>query len=234
MMKINIKGPIIPSSYRDVYQWLGMEATSPIDITEALEKADGKDVEVEINSGGGSVFAGSEIYTALKSYKGQVMVRIVGIAASAASVIAMAGDLVAMSPTAQIMIHNSSASAEGDYRDMDHTSSMLKNVNKTIASAYRLKTKLKEEDLLSLMDNETWMTSKQAKEMNFIDEIMFEDEFDAVASIGSSNVLPKEIVNKIRNILVEDKPKEPVIDQEKEREIENQLKELDLILELSR
>lgn len=231
-MKINVKGPIIPSSYRNVYQWLGMEATSPIDVSEALERAKGKDVEVEINSGGGSVFAGSEIYTALKSYKGQVTVKIVGIAASAASVIAMAGDLVVMSPTAQIMIHNSSAMAEGDYRDMEHTSTMLKNVNKTIASAYRIKTKLREEELLSLMDNETWMTSQQAKEMNFIDEIMFEDELDAVASIGSPNILPKEVINKLRNVLADDKPIDLPVNDDKEKEIENQLKELDLILEL--
>lgn len=249
-MKINVKGPIVPSSNGWIYKWLGIEATSPADVNNILNSLDGEDVEVEINSGGGSVFAGSEIYTALKSYKGNVTVKIVGIAASAASVIAMAGNKIMMSPTAQIMIHNSSASTQGDYRDMDHASGMLKNVNKTIANAYRIKTKLKEEELLSLMDNETWMTSQQAKEMNFIDEIMFEEEFDAVANIDSSGMLPQSVIDKLRSVLTE-KQQEQSLDDEvdllensisdleddikndnKEIEVINKLKELDLILEL--
>ena len=108
-MKINIKGPIVRDNEAWIYDYFEMESTSPKKIQSELDKANGQSIDVDINSGGGSVFAGSEIYTAIKSYKGDVTVRIVGLAASAASVIAMAGKKVMMSPTAQLMIHNVSA-----------------------------------------------------------------------------------------------------------------------------
>lgn len=197
-MKVKIKGPIISNSDAWIYEWFGIEATSPSMVDKAIEKANGEDLEVEINSGGGSVFAGSEIYTALKSYKGNVTIKIVGLAASAASVIAMAGKKVTMSPTAQMMIHNVSSCAEGDYREMEHTAEILKNANNTIANAYRLKTGKEQDELLSLMNKETWMTAQKAKELGFIDEVMFED-IQLVASTSYSGLLPAEVINKIRN-----------------------------------
>lgn len=197
-MKVKIKGPIISNSDVWIYEWFGIEATSPSMVDKVLEKANGEDLEVEINSGGGSVFAGSEIYTALKSYKGNVTVKIVGLAASAASVVAMAGKKVLMSPTAQMMIHNVSSRAAGDYREMEHTAEILKSANDTIANAYRLKTGKTQEELLRLMDNETWMTAQKAKELGFIDEIMFED-LQLAASTSYSGLLPPEVINKIRN-----------------------------------
>ena len=206
-MKVNIKGPIVGNSDAWIYEWFGIEATSPSMVDKAIEKANGEDLEVEINSGGGSVFAGSEIYTALKSYKGNVTVKIVGLAASAASVIAMAGDKVMMSPTAQMMIHNVSSRAEGDYRDMEHTADVLKNADNTIANAYRIKTGKTQEELLALMDNETWMTAQKAKELGFIDEVMFED-IQLAASTSYSGLLPPEVINKIRNTI-----KSPNVDE---------------------
>lgn len=197
-MKINIKGPIISNSDAWIYEYFGIEATSPNAVNKVVEKANGEDLEVEINSGGGSVFAGSEIYTVLKSYKGSVTVKIVGLAASAASVIAMAGKKIMISPTAQIMIHNVSSCAAGDYREMEHTAEILKNTNKTIANAYRLKTGKAQEELLSLMDKETWMTAQKAKELGFVDEIMFE-ELQFAASTSYSGLLPTEVINKMRN-----------------------------------
>ena len=212
-MKINIKGPIVSNSDAWIYEWFGIEATSPNMVSKALEKANGEDIEVEINSGGGSVFAGSEIYTAIKSYKGNVVVKIVGLAASAASVIAMAGKRVIMSPTAQIMIHNVSSRASGDYRDMEHTAEVLRNANDTIANAYRIKTGKTQEELLALMDKETWMTAEKAKELGFIDEIMFENDLQLVASTDFSGMLPPEVINKIRNTI-----KNPLNSQNKENE----------------
>ncbi len=212
--KINVKGPIVSNSDAWIYEWFGIEATSPQKVNNALEKANGEDIEVEINSGGGSVFAGSEIYTALKSYKGNVIVKIVGLAASAASVIAMAGNKVMMSPTAQIMIHNVSSRAEGDYRDMEHTADVLKNADNTIANAYRIKTSKTQEELLALMDKETWMTADKAKELGFVDEIMFENDSQLVASTDYSGMLPPEVINKIRNTL-----KNPDIDMNNDSDI---------------
>ena len=207
MKKINIKGPIISSSEQWIYDWLEIEATSPKKVNDALSNIlNNEDVEVEINSGGGYVFEGSEIYTALKSYPGNVTVKVVGFAASAASVIAMAGNKVMMSPTAQMMIHNASSVVAGDYRDMNHESKVLKNVNQTISNAYRIKTGMEEEELLNMMDEETWLTPQQAKEKGFIDEIMFENDMQFVASKASSPLLPQEVVNKLRNE-IQDKQK---------------------------
>lgn len=203
-VKINIKGPIISSSNQWIYDWLGIEATSPKVVNEQLEKAkaSGEDVEVEINSGGGSVCAGSEIYTALMSYAGKVTTKIVGLAASAASVIAMAGDAVLMSPTAQMMIHNVSTRTEGDYRQMEHTAEVLKNANRTIINAYKLKTGMSDEELQALMDKETWMVAQQALEYKFIDEIMFQDDnLQLVAYFNQAVMLPQEAIDKIKSIV---------------------------------
>ena len=199
--KVNVKGPIVSSDESWIYDWFGIENTSPKSVNKAIEEANGDELEVEINSGGGSVFAGSEIYTALRSYQGNVTVKIVGLAASAASVIAMAGKKVVMSPTAQMMIHNVSSRASGDYRDMEHTAEILKNANETIANSYRLKSGMSQEELLAMMDKETWMTADKAKEYGLIDEVMFENQIQLVASTGYSGLLPNEVINKMRNKL---------------------------------
>lgn len=200
MAKVNIKGPIVSDNDGRIYEWLGIKATYPKIVNDAIDKANGEDLEVIINSGGGSVFAASEIYTALKSYMGNVTVKIVGMAASAASVIAMAGKKVMMTPTGQMMIHNVTTYAEGDYRDMEHTADILKTANDTIANAYRLKSGKTQEELLALMDDETWMDAKKAKELGLIDEIMFED-VQLAASAGYSGLLPPEVINTVRNKL---------------------------------
>lgn len=206
MKKVSVKGAIIQSGDQWIYDWFGMDATSPKSVNDAIVEANGDDLEVEINSGGGDVFAGSEIYTTLKSYSGNVTTKIVGLAASAASVIAMAGNNILMSPTGQMMIHNVSTRSSGDYRDMQHASDVLKNANTTIANAYRLKTGMSEADLLNMMNQETWLTPQQALENKFIDEIMFSNgQVDLVASI-QSNLLPIEVIEKMRNSKMQSNP----------------------------
>jgi ATP-dependent protease ClpP protease subunit len=200
--KVSIRGPIVSSNEQRIYEWFGIEATSPKSVMNVINSAEGDDLEVEINSGGGSVFAGSEIYTALKSYTGNVTVKIMGIAASAASVIAMAGKKIIMSPTSQMMVHNVSTIASGDHRDMNHMSDVLKGANETIANAYRIKSGKTQEELLELMDNETWLTPAKAVEMGLADEIMFE-ELNLVADIGG--MLPQAVIEKVKNLITEDK-----------------------------
>ncbi|MCR8978651.1 head maturation protease, ClpP-related [Brevibacillus laterosporus] len=186
--KIMIKGAIVSNNDYSVYEWLDIEATSPKIVHEQLAVANGQPVEVEINSGGGDVFAGSEIYSALRAYSmngGYVGINIVGLAASAASVIAMAGDVVRITPVGQIMIHNARINgASGDYRDMNHMSGVLKNVNQTLANAYRLKTGKTEAELLSMLDDETWLTPEQALRHGFVDVILFDDKVQS-ESIGA-------------------------------------------------
>lgn len=226
-MKISVRGPIIDSDDQWIYDWFEVEATSPKKVIDLINQANNEELEVEINSGGGSVFAGSEIYTALKSYSGKVTTKVVGLAASAASVIAMAGDRIEISPTGQIMIHNASGGFGGDYRDMEKGAEILKNVNATISNAYSLKTGLSSEELLEMMNKETWLTPQQALEKKFVDEIMFTNDIKLTASINNG-MLPQEVINKMKMEL-----KNKVIPKEIENDIEAEkaklLMELDLI-----
>ena len=205
--KIKVNGTIISDNLQRIYDWIGLEATSPSKVIGALP-IDGKDVEISINSGGGDVFAGSEIFTALKEYSGNVTVKIVGIAASAASVIAMAGDKVLISPTAQMMIHNVSTAAGGDYRTFEHTAEVLKSANQSIANAYKQRTNKSDDELKSLMDAETWFNAQSAVEQGFADEIMFEDskQENTLVANGGSVMLNEEVINKILEMMDQDKP----------------------------
>lgn len=174
MKYIGIKGEIVPSGNEWLYEWYGLEATSPKMVEKALNEANGKDVTIKINSGGGSVFAGYEIYNSLRTYRGNVTIEIHGLCASIASVIAMAGKCK-MSPLSQMMIHNVSASTRGDYRDMEHSVEVLKKANETIANAYMMKTKLPKNEFYKLMDKETWFTADEALRLGLVDEIMYSD-----------------------------------------------------------
>jgi len=203
--RIDIRGYIVSNDDQWIYDWLELESTSPAQVMRALEEAGGDDLEIYINSPGGDVYSGSEIYTALKEYRGNVTVKIVGIAASAASVIAMAGKKVMISPTAQIMIHNVSSVSIGDYRAHAHESDVLKNWNKSIANAYRLKSGLSEAELLKLMNQETWLNAQEALEKGFVDEIMFDEGETLKLAASSVQVLPRQVIDKIRNELLKKK-----------------------------
>lgn len=197
MATINIKGAIISNNHKWLYDWLEMEATAPKDI---VLPENGEPVEVIINSGGGDVYAGSEIYTALRSYEGDVTVKIVGIAASAASVIAMAGDVVEISPTAQLMIHNVSARVQGDHQIFAKESEVLKGYNQSIANSYVAKTGKSMEELLTLMGEETWFTAQKAVEHGFADKIMFAVEEAPLLVASASPVLSSEVLGKLANL----------------------------------
>lgn len=195
MKQINIKGAIISNNDKWIYDLLDMEGTCPRDVTDILKDSSGEEIELVINSGGGDVFSASEIYTELRNHDAKVKSRIVGVAASAASVIAMAGE-VEMSPTAQMMIHKASTIGIGNSDDFTHAADFLDTIDKSICSAYEYKTEMNQEEILSLMQKETWMSAEEAKEKGFADDIMFEQP-KAVAS--ASGALPDKVVNFIRN-----------------------------------
>lgn len=207
-MTIKINGTIVGNDDKWIYDWCEMEAFCPKD----LNLVDGEDIDIEINSPGGYIFPASEIYTALMQHKGNVNITITGRAASAASVIAMAGTKVTMSPTAQMMIHNVSASGAGDYRDFEHYAEQLKKSNDTIANAYMIKTGKTREEILKLMDHETWFTPDEALKNGFIDEILSkEDKTDQFRLVAASDFLiPQAVIDKLK--------------QEKEQEQLNLLK----------
>ena len=125
-----------------------------------------------INSPGGDCVAAAQIYNMLMDYKGNVTVKIDGIAASAASVIAMAGTRVLMSPVSMLMIHNPMTVAMGDAAEMEKAIEMLASVKDSIINAYEIKTGLSRAKLSHLMDAETWMDANKAVELGFADEIL--------------------------------------------------------------
>ena len=164
---LRMEGPIDEESL-----W-GDEVT-PKAFRDELNAEEG-DIILWLNSPGGNVFAASEIYTMLKDYKGKVTVKIDSVAASAASVIAMAGDHVAMSPTALLMIHDPSTIAFGNAKDMEHAIEVLNEVKDSIINAYMTKSHLSHNRIATLMSNETWMNAKKAYDLGFVDEILFKD-----------------------------------------------------------
>ena len=197
-MKISIRGPIVSSNQHRFYQFYGMEATSP---KSALAKGNGERAEVEINSGGGEIFAASEIYTALRNYAGGVHIRIVGLAASAASIIAMAGESE-MTPTGMMMIHNVQTEASGDYRQMEHTAGTLRDANHAISSAYVAKTGRPEAEIAAMMDAETWITAERAVELGLVDRVMQPDTGQKpLAADFYSGMLSEDALRRAENLL---------------------------------
>lgn len=203
MPDIEVKGTIVTNDDAWIYDYFGIENTCPAFIKKALEEAKGESVTVQINSGGGDVFAGTEIYYLISAYKGRKVVDITGFAASAATIVCCAGDIVRATPGAQYMIHNVSCSAYGDYNEMDHTSEILQNANKAISNIYRVKTGMSEAELLELMNKETWMDATKAKELKFVDEIIGDNGLLASRPLTIHNsvakILSDEVKNKIRN-----------------------------------
>lgn len=201
MVKIPVKGDIIDNDTADFYDFWGMNNyCSPNQVESALQNANHQPVIVEIASNGGDVFAGSEIYSLLKGYDNDVTVNIVGLAASAASVIAMAGDTVKIAPTAQIMIHKAWTDYQGNADDLEHQANVLGTIDQSIASAYENKTGMNKDELLQMMSNETWLTAKDAVDKGFADEIMFEDEQTPVFNSTEKPVVSKATLNKFRNM----------------------------------
>lgn len=151
--------------------WWGDEVTPKMFKDELLAGAG--DITVWINSPGGDVFAAAQIYNMLMEYTGKITVKIDGLAASAASVIAMAGGDVYMSPVSMLMIHNPSTVAIGDSEEMLRAKALLDEVKESIINAYELKTGLSRTKLSHLMDAESWMNANKAIELGFADKIMF-------------------------------------------------------------
>ena len=153
--------------------WWGDEVTPQMFRSE-LNAAEG-DIDLWINSPGGDCYAAAQIYNMLMEYKGNVAVKIDGIAASAASVVAMAGSTVEMSPVATIMIHNPMTVSIGDTHEMERTITFLSEIKESIINAYEIKTGLSRAKISRLMDAETWMNAKKAVELGFADSVLYEN-----------------------------------------------------------
>lgn len=179
--------------------WFGDEIT-PKEFRGELNSGQGK-VTVWINSPGGDCFAAAQIYNMLMEYSGPVDVHIDGIAASAASVIAMAGNHVAISPVGMMMIHNPATVSIGDEREMKKAMDMLSEVKESIINAYELKTGLPRKQLSNMMNAESWMNAKKALELGFADSILYDgdDEDDEPEGmIFSRAAVTNSLLNKLK------------------------------------
>ena len=176
--------------------WFDDEVTPEI-FRDELMSGEG-DITVWINSPGGDCIAAAQIYNMLLEYKGNVTIKIDGIAASAASVVSMAGNKVIMSPVSMLMIHNPMTMAAGDTTEMKKAISMLTEVKESIINAYELKTGMSRDKIAKLMDAETWMDANKAVELGFADEILSrESSVKPSAMMYSENVVSRKLWNKI-------------------------------------
>lgn len=180
-----LNGPIAEET------WWGDEVTPRLFKDELLGGSG--NITVWINSPGGDVFAAAQIYNILMDYTGKVTVKIDGLAASAASVIAMAGGDVYMTPVSMLMIHNPSTIAIGDSEEMLRAKALLDEVKESIINAYELKSGLSRAKLSHLMDAETWMNAHKAVELGFADKILF-TESEESQDIGEGLIFSRAAV----------------------------------------
>lgn len=167
---LRLEGPIDSESF-----W-GDEIT-PQSFRDELYAEEG-DITLWLNSPGGNVFAAAEIYTMIRDYPHRVTIKIASIAASAASVIAMAGNTVQMSPTALLFVHDPSTIAMGNAKDMEKAIATLNEVKESIINAYAAKTGLSRNRISKLMSDETWINAKKAVELGFADVILFDEKHE--------------------------------------------------------
>lgn len=188
---LELNGTIAEDSWFD-------DDVTPAMFKEELFRGNGP-VTIWINSPGGDCIAASRIYAMLMDYKGEVTVKIDGIAASAASVIAMAGTKVLMAPTALMMIHNPATAAFGDHADMAKAIDMLSEVKESIINAYEIKTSLSHAQLSHMMDDTTWMNAKKAIELGFADAILTDEKRTMTddAYAFSSKAVEQALMNRI-------------------------------------
>lgn len=220
-----ISGDIVSNDCEELYDFFGIECTVPKGFKEQLAECNGKPINIYIDSYGGDVIAASAIYTMISEYKGQKTVKISSIAASAASIIAMAGDKILMSPTAFLMIHDPSTAVRGNITEVKQTLDSLKVVKEAIINAYERKSNLSREKISSLMTNETWLDYNDAKEYGFCDGLI--ENSNSMFSKGFLNSLKERQICMYNSIKPQKPPeKEPVktiSDEEKrrrEREVE--------------
>ena len=177
------------------------------------------DITVWINSPGGDCFAAAQIYNMLMDYKGNVTVKIDGLAASAASVIAMAGTEVIMSPVAMMMIHNPMTVAIGDSSEMKKAIDMLSEVKESIINAYELKTSMNRTKISNLMDSESWFNAKKAVELGFADRIMFQEDKKEDNEVEAVMFSRMAVTNSLIDKLIPKKNKTKISDLEKRLEL---------------
>ena len=187
--ELHLEGPISDET------WWGDEIT-PAVFRADLAAGQG-DITVWINSPGGCVFAAAEIYTALKEYPGKVSVKINGMCASAASVVAMAGAEVLMSPVSYMVIHNPATVAIGDSDEMLRAKATLDEIKEGIITAYELKTGLPRAEISQLMNEESCFNARKAIQLGFADGMLYGDGDNSAPVLFSRTTVTNSLLGKM-------------------------------------
>ncbi|MFC4652642.1 ATP-dependent Clp protease proteolytic subunit [Lactococcus nasutitermitis] len=209
MKKLNFNGVIIPDSLGPAYDYVKRNNITPKVVTSFLEGANGEDILISMSSGGGEITAASDMYTALKKYPGKVNVEITGNSASAATIVMLSADHIAISPSAAVMIHNVQSNTQGDYQELGHEAETTKNLSAGFARMYAQKMNKSVDEVKALMDATTWYNAKQAKDVGLVDEIMFETAPMMVAS--EDLLLSNDAVSKINALIQSEGPSQLVM-----------------------
>lgn len=241
---VDFTGVLVSDADARLYLWMGEDYTAPADIADAIGMAGGRPITIRMNSVGGDLHAGAEIYTRLMEYPGQVNVDILSISASASSVVAMVsakvGNRCRISPLGAMVIHNVQTRAEGDYREMEATAETLKKANEAIVGAYQKKTGMDAEKLQEMLDKETWLTAAQAVELGFADEVMFQEGDQPVAPETMTAIMAgtRTLVNAIPRLdaaavrrMMEDQAQQKA-KEEADEAVKNELQMAEMELEL--
>ena len=236
--KINIRGSMIPNSYAWYYDFFGEDYTCPKNVQNVLNQVNpGDEIEVYINSPGGVIDVGSEIYTLLRAAaeKHDVKIYITGEACSAASIVACAG-YCEMAPTALMMVHCVSSGARGNHNDLEHMAEVLRTADRAMCTAYTEKTGMSEEDAIAMMEAETWLTAAQAKAKGLIDKVMFEEEEETLPMVaGPLFKLPTtEQMAKVKAMLEGEAAEDLEGDKELVRMIRAKARALDLDMRMEK
>lgn len=200
MKTINIKGDIVDNDWGRIYEYYGWDYMSPMKMENELNKANGDEVIFLINSGGGSVFDGYDIFNAIKDYKGKTTAKIVGLAASAASFIAMAADKVQACALSQMMIHRAANGNQGNAPSHHANGNFLEGVDSTIVKAYTMRNGKADQEMIELMDSTTWLTPTQALENGIVDEIVNDTVEKPLIINGLEDNNKQKLMSKLFNI----------------------------------
>jgi len=202
-VELRIEGDIVSDDDAWLYEWFGMSSTNPSAFKSELASHKGMPITVWIDSNGGDVFAAASIYNALKEHDGKVTVKVDGKAISAASVIAMAGSEILMSPVAVMMIHNPLTYAVGNMHELRHVADILDTVKDTIINAYQLKTKKSRNKISEMMDDETWMSAKAAMKEGFADNMLYAESNEQISDYAPSMAFSRLAIQNSAKISID-------------------------------
>jgi ATP-dependent Clp protease protease subunit len=209
-IELRIDGDIVDDEEAWIYEWFGIPVASPNSFRSELKKYEGKDITVWIDSYGGNVFAAAGIYNALMEHKGKITVKIDGKAMSAASVIAMAGGEILMSPVATMMIHNPLTEVYGYASDLRKAADVLDEVKESIMNAYQIKTGKSRNKIAAMMDDETYMSAKTAVKEGFADGVLFGKESESVDMAFKRHAITNSTAEALKKMVAMQKPNDAV------------------------